>query len=476
MLKDHISGQLLDSLGYQPTSGQKELMEYIPSFIMEPEKKEILLLKGFAGTGKTTSMKALVYVLEKLKIKYVLLAPTGRAAKVLSELTGGRAAYTIHKKIYHQKSSKDGFGTFVLDRNLSSQTFFIVDEASMISNSSFEKSVFGQGKLLDDLLGYVYSGRQCKLVLIGDTAQLPPVGKDLSPALNADELQAKSFSVKEFFFREVVRQEKSSGILFNATILRKKLEENVADLPRFHVHNYKDIHLLPGDELLDTLSDHYHRDGLEETMVVVRSNKQANRYNQGIRNQILWLEEQISSGDLMMVVKNNYYWSDDFYNVDFIANGDVFELLQIHGYEERYGYHFADVTIRLIDHEQSEMDVKIMLDTLNIENASLPPGKLKELFYTIAENYKEEPVKKKRFEAIREDEFFNALQVKFAYAVTCHKAQGGQWKNVFIDPGYFVEDMMNREYLRWLYTAFTRATGNLYLVNFNRFFFSDMYD
>ncbi|MDX2444142.1 MAG: AAA family ATPase [Bacteroidales bacterium] len=472
MLKNHIEKYLREYFEHDPTQGQDHLLKYLPDFLLRPDKDEILLLKGYAGTGKTSAMKAVVRTLSEFKLKSVLLAPTGRAAKVLSNLTG-KQAYTIHKKIYRQKSAKDGFGTFVLDRNLHTDTFFIVDEASMISNTSLDSSIFGSGKLLEDLLYFVYEGNRCKLILIGDTAQLPPIGKELSPALERKELEYHNYDVQEFFFNEVVRQSSDSGILWNATLIRSEIENNSAKIPKLKLSDFSDINYITGTDFLETLSSSYDKFGLEESVVVVRSNKQANRYNSGIRNQILWREEEISVGDLMMVVKNNYFWMADNELIDFIANGDIFEILKIHTYTERYGLRFADIRMRLLDYGDTELDVKIMLDTLTMESASMPSEKNKELYFSVAEDYSDLKNKKKKFEAIRKDEYFNALQVKFSYAITCHKAQGGQWKNVFIDPGYFIQEMMNSEYLRWLYTAFTRATANLYLVNFNKLFLDE---
>lgn len=472
MLKNHILKYLQEYLGHDPTAGQETLLTNLPDFLLHPEKDEILLLKGYAGTGKTTMMKALVKTLGKFRLKSVLLAPTGRAAKVLSNITG-KPAYTIHKKIYRQKSAKDGFGTFVLDKNLHSNTFFIVDEASLISNTSTDLSVFGSGKLLEDLLYFVYDGNRCKLIIVGDMAQLPPVGREISPALDAMELKVYGFEVKEFFFNEVVRQSAESGILWNATQVRNELEKNKPGLPGLRLSNFEDIRYITGNDFLDELGISYDTSGIEETMVVVRSNKQANHYNTGIRNRILWKEDKISIGDYMMVVKNNYFWIGENKQVDFIANGDIFEIQKIYGYEERYGYNYANVKIRLVDYIDTELDVKIILDTLNIETASIPMEEQKELFYYVSQDYNDISSKKKRYEKVREDPFFNALQVKFAYAVTCHKAQGGQWKNVFIDHGYFIDEMLSKEYLRWLYTAFTRSTSKLYLVNFNKRFFKE---
>ncbi|MCH7658330.1 MAG: AAA family ATPase [Bacteroidetes bacterium] len=470
MLKIHINSILLRNLGHTPTSGQEVVLDMLSEVILDPGKREIILLKGFAGTGKTTLIRSFVKVLRELQLKSVLLAPTGRAAKVLANIAG-KEAFTIHKKIYRQKSSKDGFGKFVLEENLHSNTFFIVDEASMISNSSFDNSIFGSGRVLDDLVKYVYNDKRCKLILIGDTAQLPPVGLEISPALDPTVLKGYGMTVREGFLDEVVRQSEDSGILFNATKVRKLLSKKSFELPSVKLENFTDITRVFGVDLVEEITSTYDRDGLENSIIVVRSNKMANRYNQGIRNEILWREEEVSTGDYLMVVKNNYFWLQEDESVGFIANGDILEILKIKGYQERYGFRFADMVFKLLDYTNIEFEAKVLLDTLHVEAASLSNEENKKLFYSILEDYSEESSKKKQFESVRENKFFNALQVKFGYAVTCHKAQGGQWKNVFVDQGFLSEDMVNIEYLRWLYTAITRATSNLYLVNFSDKFF-----
>lgn len=470
MLKIHINSILLRNLGHTPTSGQEVVLDMLSEVILDPGKREIILLKGFAGTGKTTLIRSFVKVLFELQLKSVLLAPTGRAAKVLANIAG-KDAFTIHKKIYRQRSSKDGFGKFVLEKNLHSNTFFIVDEASMISNSSFDNSIFGSGRVLDDLVKYVYNDKRCKLILIGDTAQLPPVGLEISPALDPSVLKGYGMTVGEGFLDEVVRQSKDSGILFNATKVRKLLSKKSFELPSVKLENFTDITRVFGVDLVEEITSTYDRDGLENSIIVVRSNKMANRYNQGIRNEILWREEEVSTGDYLMVVKNNYFWLQENESVGFIANGDILEILKIKGYQERYGFRFADMVLKLLDYTNIEFEAKVLLDTLHVEAASLSNEENKKLFYSILEDYSEESSKKKQFESVRDNKFFNALQVKFGYAVTCHKAQGGQWKNVFIDQGFLSEDMVNIEYLRWLYTAITRATSKLYLVNFSDKFF-----
>ena len=484
MLADHIKNIILDKLKFKPTSDQSKLINGLSGFIMDNNPNKIFLIKGYAGTGKTTVVSALVNAFRKLKIKSVLLAPTGRAAKVLS-LYSKKSAFTIHKKIYRQKSSKDGFGIFALDTNLHSNTFFIVDEASMISNQSNDISVFGSGRLLDDLIKYVYNNKSCKLILIGDTAQLPPVGIDISPALDAKQLEYFDLEAIEFTLTEVVRQTNDSGILLNATNIRNLIASEHYTFPKFDLDNISDIERISGSELIETISDSYDKYGFEDTIIITRSNKRANQYNKGIRNQILWREEEIAVGDFLMVVKNNYFWIDENEKtcqpclagrqatgkIDFIANGDIAEIVKIKKYHEQYGFRFADVVLKLVDYDNIEIECKIILDTLDINSAALSSDNNKKLFYNIMEDYKDEKTKKKQYEGVKNNEFFNALQVKFSYAITCHKAQGGQWKNVFIDHGYITDEMMDKEYLRWLYTAFTRPVEKLYLVNFNKNFF-----
>ncbi|NOQ27700.1 MAG: AAA family ATPase [Bacteroidales bacterium] len=471
MLKNHIKNIILEKLKLTPTADQETLIEGLSEFILDEDSSKIFLIKGYAGTGKTTMISALVNSFSKLKVKSVLLAPTGRAAKVLTAYSK-KSAYTIHKKIYRQKSSKDGFGIFVLDANLHSNTFFIVDEASMISKGSRENSIFGTGSLLDDLIKYVYNNKSCKLILIGDEAQLPPVGIDISPALDSKELESFGYEVLEFNLRDVVRQQENSGILFNATNIRNIISGDNYVFPKFELEGITDIQKISGNELIEAISDSYDKYGYEETMIITRSNKRANQYNQGIRSQILWHEEEIATGDYIMVVKNNYFWIDDNDKIDFIANGDIAEILRIRKYEERYGFRFVNVTLRFIDYGDIEVDCKIILDTININSAALSSDDNKKLYYNVLEDYQDLKTRKKQYESVKNDEYFNALQVKFSYAITCHKAQGGQWKNVFIDHGYVNDDMMDKEYLRWLYTAFTRPIENLYLVNFDKRFFN----
>ncbi len=468
MLRNFISERLLENLDFQPTLGQEDLIRELGYFLASEDASEIMLVKGYAGTGKTTLVKSLVKTLSALKQKSVLLAPTGRAAKVLTAYSG-HPAWTIHKKIYRQKSGKDGLGEFVLDRNLHKNTCFIVDEASMIGDRSPE-TFFGSGDLLRDLVDYVEAGSQCSLVLVGDTAQLPPVGLEMSPALNRERLEGFGYRVREIELTDVVRQAEDSGILHNATSIRNLITDGLVDYPRFNFDVFPDITMISGAELLETISSSYDRYGTSDTIVVTRSNKRANKFNAGIRNQILWREEQVSPGDLLMVVKNNYFWKDEEKRVDFIANGDIIRVEKVLSTEEVHGHKFAIILITLPDYQDIEMEVKVLLDVIDLETPSLSYDQQKTLYLSVAEDYPNESSRRKVSEKISTDPYYNALQVKFAYAVTCHKAQGGQWKSVFLDQGYFTDEMLSLDYLRWLYTAFTRASEKLYLVNFAKQF------
>jgi exodeoxyribonuclease-5 len=465
-----IYNNLCKNLGNTPTDDQSDSLKKIASYICKNTNDTIFLMTGYAGTGKTSVISSIVKTLDLLRMRSVLLAPTGRAAKVLSSYAG-RPAFTIHKKIYRQKSSKDGVGSFSLDRNLHRDTYFIVDEASMISNSSGESSFFGSGRVLDDLIEYVYSGRDCKLIIVGDTAQLPPVGSVVSPALDSSVLGGYGFMLITSELRQVVRQSESSGILMNATRIRLQVAEDNLIHPSIDCSNYKDTVRITGEELIDELSTAYGTCGLEGTIIVVNSNKQANRYNQGIRNRIFFREEEISAGDLVMVVKNNYFIIDEQEDGGgFIANGDIAEVKKIRKYEERYGFHFADMVLKFADYDL-EVESKVMLDVLHLDTPALPAEKNKELYNSVLADYLDIKSRRKQFEAVRNNPYFNALQIKFAYAVTCHKAQGGQWERVFIDQGMFNRNEITIDYLRWFYTAITRSTDRVYLVNFADSFF-----
>jgi exodeoxyribonuclease-5 len=465
-----IYNNLCKNLGNTPTDDQSEALKKIAAYIVDNNNDVIFLMTGYAGTGKTSVISSVVKTLDALRMRSVLLAPTGRAAKVLASYSG-RQAFTVHKKIYRQKSSKDGFGSFSLDRNLHKDTFFIVDEASMVSNSSGDSSLFGSGKLLDDLIEFVYSGVDCKLILVGDTAQLPPIGAIVSPALDPQSLSNYGFGLISCELRQVVRQSETSGVLMNATRVRLQVAESNLVHPSIDCLNYKDTIRITGEELIDEISTAYGACGMEGTIIVVNSNKQANRYNQGIRNRIFFREEEISAGDLVMVVKNNYSIIDE--NEEgpgFIANGDIAEVKKIRKYEERYGFRFADMVLKFPDYDL-EVESKVMMDVLHLDTPALPSDKNKELYQNILADYIDLKTRKKQFEAVKNNPYFNALQIKFAYAVTCHKAQGGQWERVFIDQGMFNRNEITIDYLRWFYTALTRSTDRVYLVNFSEDFF-----
>ena len=444
----------------------------ISEFIVSGDDKKIFLFCGYAGTGKTTLVSALVRTMEQLGRKTVLLAPTGRAAKVFSSYSG-KSAYTIHKWIYRQKSILDAL-QFTLMENRAVNTLFIVDEASMISNAGI--SNFGSGALLDDLVEFVYSGNGCSLLLLGDTAQLPPVGEELSPALSHEYLSSMFLNVTAVELTQVMRQLGDSGILYNATRLREIICNGEVGLaPKIKLTGFTDICRVSGEELIEAIETSYSEAGTNETIVLCRSNKRANVYNEGIRRRILYREEELNRGDILMVVKNNYYWREVLgredktllEKLDFIANGDVAEVIRVGGVEEMYGFRFADVTLSLIDYDDCEIDVKIMLDTLTSESPSLTKDESERLFTAVWEDYPEIRSKRKRMEQVRNNPYYNAIQVKYGYAVTCHKAQGGQWQRVFIDQGFVSSDMLGLDYYRWLYTAFTRASEKLYLVNWS---------
>ncbi len=475
MIKNHVKALLKRNFSFEPTDCQSHLMDGLADFIVNQEHEEdtIFMIRGFAGTGKTSMIHMLAQTLMSLKINVVLMAPTGRAAKVMAGYTF-LPAFTIHKKIYRQQSSSDGKGRFVPDRNLYRNTWFIVDEASMISNHEPYPPVFGSGKVLDDLLAFVYSGPRCRLVLTGDTAQLPPVGLSVSPALEVPFFEKCGFSVREFVLTEVVRQTAHSGILSCATQIRKRIDQK--DASGFFVINtekFPDVSRISGSDLMESISTCYEKYGVYQTLVITRSNKRANLYNNGIRSSILYRENEIERGDLLMVVKNNYYWSGDESQLGFIANGDIAEVIRINKYETLYGFRFADVCLRFIDYGDLEFDCKIFLDTLSVETACFTGEQQRKLFDSVSEDYAELRSKRNRWEKIRENPYYNALQVKYAYALTCHKAQGGQWKAVFVDQGWLVEDMLDLDYYRWLYTAFTRPVEKLFLVNFAKEFFNE---
>jgi len=443
----------------------------------------VMILRGSAGTGKTTLAAAIVKALVRLQQKMILLAPTGRAAKVFS-LYAGHPAYTIHRRIYRQKSA-GSLSAFTLNDNLNRDTLFIIDEASMISNQGLGESAFGSGYLLDDLMQFVYNGQNCRMLLIGDKAQLPPVGEDESPALMADMLRGYGMTIYECDLNQVLRQSEDSGILWNATKIREiggrwKEESGVRlPLPQIRFEGFPDIQVVPGDELIESLSSSYSHVGMDETMVITRSNKRANIYNQGIRNTILDREEELCRGDLLMIVKNNYFWSQETGvkkqesgdgsretgGIDFIANGDLAVVQRVRHVHELYGFRFAEVTMQFPDYDDYELTAMVILDTLTTDAPALTREQQEQLFNAVLEDYADIPHKADRIKKLKTDRYYNALQVKFAYAVTCHKAQGGQWSHIYLDQGYMTDDMLTPDYIHWLYTAFTRATEKLFLVN-----------
>ena len=423
-------------------------------------------LRGYAGTGKTSLVGALVKAMDKLQQKSVLLAPTGRAAKVFSAYAG-HPAFTIHKKIYRQQSFSNEVSNFSINDNLTTHTLYIVDEASMISNEGLSGSMFGTGRLLDDLVEFVYSGAGCRLLLMGDTAQLPPVGEEQSPALATEALKGYGLNVIEVDLTQVVRQVQSSGILWNATQIRQLIaEDECFSLPKIKVSGFPDIQVVRGDELIDTLTGCYEKDGMDETIVVCRSNKRANIYNKGIRAQILYREDELNTGDLLMVAKNNYFWTEKYKEMDFIANGEIAVVRRVRRTRELYGFRFAEVLLAFPDQNDFELEANLLLDTLHSDAPALPKTENDRLFYSVLEDYVDITVKRERMKKMKADPHYNALQVKYAYAVTCHKAQGGQWQNVFLDQGYMSDEYLTPDYFRWLYTAFTRASKTLYLVNY----------
>ena len=466
MLKFYFTEQIKENFPYKPTLEQEKSLNMLSEYYLEAQDKAILLLKGYAGTGKTSLMSAFVQTLLKMKQKVVLLAPTGRAAKVFATYAG-QPAYTIHKKIYREQSFTGEGGSFVINDNLHKHTLFIIDEASMIANDASSENAFGTGYLLDDLITYVYSGEGCRLIMLGDTAQLPPVGEVSSPALDADYLKRYGMEVMEMEMTEVLRQEQASGILWNATQLRELIMRGQFNvLPKFRFKGFADIRVISGDELIETISDCYDHDGIEETIVICRSNKRANIYNNGIRGRILWREEELESGDMLMVTKNNYYWTEKEPEMDFIANGDMARVVRVRGEREQYGFRFVEATLAFPDYNEMEVEVMLLMDTLQSEAPALSKADSEKLYTEVMEDYADISLKRERVKKLKSDPYFNALQVKYAYAVTCHKAQGGQWKNVFLDQAYVTEEYLTPDYFRWLYTAVTRATGTLYLVNY----------
>ena len=479
MVVDELKYKILQQFGFPPTQEQANALDVFARFLTDRNPQVVMILRGSAGTGKTSLSGAIVRTLQAIRQKVMLLAPTGRAAKVFS-LNSGTPAYTIHRRIYREKSFSGVDGQFNLNDNLFTDTLFMVDEASMVANMGLGGMNFGSGCLLDDLVHFVYQGRNDRLMLIGDKAQLPPVGEEESPALNAAMLQGYGLTVYECDLNEVLRQSEQSGILYNATMIRQMItHDDITQLPKIRFTGFSDIRQMPGAELIEALADSYHHVGLDDTIVVTRSNKRANIFNQGIRNMVLDREEELSQGDILMIVKNNYYWMEEerkkikekdnqVQSNDipaFLANGDRAKVLKVRRRIDLYGFRFATLLLQFPDYGNYELEATVLLDTLTSEAPALTHEQQEQLFHQIEEDYQDVPLKADRMKAIRQDQFYNALQVKFAYAVTCHKAQGGQWAHVYVDQGYMTDDMLTPDYIHWLYTAFTRATEMLYLVN-----------
>ena len=464
MIHDELKYKIRETFGHVPTADQEQGIEQFALFVTDRSPQSVMVLRGSAGTGKTTLAGAFVRTMMALKQKLVLMAPTGRAAKVFS-LYAGHAAFTIHRRIYRQRSAAD-LSAFNLNANLYTDTLFIVDEASMINTGTAfgSEGQFGSGSLLDDLISYVYSGTNCRLLLIGDTAQLPPIGEDEAPALIGDVLRGYGLKVSECDLTEVLRQSRESGILYNATMVRQMItHDDLTQLPRLLIKPFADICVVPGDELIESLASSYSHVGIDETIVVTRSNKRANIYNQGIRRTVLDREDELCRGDQLMIVKNNYFYKGE--KIAFLANGDRCVVQRVRNIRELYGFRFAEVTVVLPDYDDYELTVTTLLDTLTTEAPALTREQQELLYNNVLEDYADIALKAERIKKLKSDAYYNALQIKFGYAVTCHKAQGGQWAHVYIDQGYMTDDMLTPDYIHWLYTALTRATEKVFLIN-----------
>ena len=470
--RDTLYQLLHKSFGFEPTTGQVAVLRHLAAFLLSGKENPTYILRGYAGTGKTTLVKSLVKTLPLIGMNYVLLAPTGRAAKVLSNYTH-KSASTIHRRIYQSMAFPDGSIRIVRAENKYTNTLFIVDEASMIG----EQKDFGSRSLLDDLLEYIFSGQHCRLLLIGDTAQLPPVGSSGSPALDCDYLKSEfPVTAATFELTEVKRQALESGILYNATRIRERLKENIHDfsLPLFKSEGFPDILRIEPETFEELLYNTFSENVDNEAVIVCKSNKRANLFNQAIRGRILNIEGELATGDKLMVAKNNYHWTEGIPDISFIANGDMAEVRKIKHFEEMYGFHFADVELSFTDYPDApNIEVKILLDTLHSNSASLTEEESRHLFQAIEEDYMDIPNRRDRYKEMRKNEWFNALQVKFAYALTCHKTQGGQWNSVFIDSSFNQKEKLEVEDLRWMYTALTRAQQQVYFVNFKESFFEE---
>lgn len=474
MIKDALVSFVERDFPHVFTDMQREALESLAEFILTPVSDAVFILRGYAGTGKTSLIGALVRTLHRVGRRPILLAPTGRAAKVFS-VYADSPAFTIHKMIYRQKSLTDETAVFTLDFNKNKNTLFIIDEASMIACGGSSASVFGTGRLLDDLIRYVYEGEGCRLLLVGDRAQLPPVGEEESPALNADVLRGCGLVPFEANLTQVVRQGAQSGVLWNATELRNMIaEDSLYAMPSIKISGFPDLRVVPGNELIETLEDCYYHAGADDTIVVTRSNKRAIVYNNGIRSRIFDRDGELVQGDMVMVAKNNYFWAEEAGReltegeklpMEFIANGDIAQVVRIRGIHEQHGFRFATATLKFPDFDDFELDARVLLDTLQSESPSLTRDESDRLFQSVMQDYSSIRSKRERMKKLKMDAYYNALQIKYAYAVTCHKAQGGQWSRVFVDQGYIAPEMFDNGYLRWLYTAFTRTSQMLYLVN-----------
>lgn len=466
MISDELIYQIHSQFGFTPTAEQEEALHTFASFMTDRDPHAVMILRGSAGTGKTSLAGAIVRTLTSLNQKVMLLAPTGRAAKVFS-VNSGHPAFTIHRKIYRQRTFSGDGGQFNLNDNLHTDTLFMIDESSMIANEGLSETSFGSGRLLDDLVRFVYTGRNCRMLLIGDKAQLPPVGEEESPALNATVMAGYGLKVYQCDLNEVLRQSQDSGILFNATIIRQMITHDEATaLPHIRFSGFADIKMVPGNELIESLNSSYSEVGIDETMVITRSNKRANIYNQGIRNTVLDREEELTTGDMLMIVKNNYYWTEkQKSSIPFIANGDRVRVQRVRNTRELYGFHFADLWLVFPDYDNLEMQATVITDSLTTEAPALTHEQNEQLLNKVMEDYSDIPLKPDRIRRIKQDDYFNAIQIKYAYAVTCHKAQGGQWAHIYLDQGYMTDEMLTPDYIHWLYTAFTRATECLFLVN-----------
>lgn len=464
MINRYFIEKINENFTFDFTADQRSAIAKIVDFLYARTNNQVFLLKGYAGTGKSSLIGSLVKTMSQFNQKTVLLAPTGRAAKVFSAYAD-QPAYTIHKKIYRMDKFTEGPGNFSLAENKHKHTLFLVDEASMISNDNSEFSIFGSGRLMDDLMEYVYTGEGNRLLLIGDSAQLPPVQQEFSPALDEKTIESFFFEVVTCTLTEIVRQSEKSGILVNATKLRNALRDSdTVDFPKLNVHSFSDVKKITGTELIDEISTAYNRDGMEETIVISRSNKRVNAYNMGIRNTVLYREEELSTGDLLMITKNNYHWAGDIENIDFLANGEFVEVVRVRRQETMYGFRFCNVLLRHKDYD-IEFEAKINLDSLHTEISGLTREQQEQLFTAVMEDYAHISRKSTRYKKVKENPYFNALLVKYGYAVTCHKAQGGEWRNVFLDLGYVNKSYMGDNFYRWLYTSITRSSQMLYLVN-----------